>query len=139
MVRDQVGALRDGMQRRGKLDTLGPLIDRAEQLDRDRRSAIQAVEEKKAQRNAASQEVARRKRAKENADALVADTRLLGDEIAAIEQQLAATQSELDGILLEIPNVTLDDVPAGDESAVGASRARRTASDRTGKSAKRLA
>ena len=117
MLRDQIGALRDGMARRGKLDALGALIDRAEALDKSRRAAIQAVEEKKAQRNAASQEVARLKKAKENADALVAGTRALGDEISALERDLAATQSELDGILLEIPQVTLPDVPAGDETA----------------------
>jgi seryl-tRNA synthetase len=116
MVRDQIGALRDGMQRRGTLDTLGSFIDRAEALDKSRRAAIQVVEEKKAQRNAASQEVARLKKAKENADALVASSRALGDEIAVLEQGLAATQSELDGILLEIPQVTLAEVPAGDES-----------------------
>jgi seryl-tRNA synthetase len=117
MVRDQVGALRDGMQRRGKLDALGAIIDRAEALDKSRRTAIQAVEEKKAQRNAASQEVARLKKAKENADALVASTRALGDEISELEKDLAATQSELEGILLEIPQVTLPEVPAGDETA----------------------
>jgi seryl-tRNA synthetase len=117
MVRDQIGALRDGMQRRGKLDALGAIIDRAEALDKSRRAAIQTVEEKKAQRNVASQGVARLKKSKENADALVASTRRLGDEIAVLEQNLAATQSELDAILLEIPQVTLPEVPAGDETA----------------------
>jgi seryl-tRNA synthetase len=117
MVRDQIGALRDGMQRRGKLDALGPIIDRAEALDKSRRAAIQAVEEKKAQRNTASQEVARLKKAKENADVLVASARALGDDIALLEHDLDATQSELDGILLEIPQVTLPEVPAGDETA----------------------
>ena len=34
-LRDQIDALRDGMRRREKLDQLGPLIDRAEVLDRD--------------------------------------------------------------------------------------------------------
>ncbi|NUQ20783.1 MAG: serine--tRNA ligase, partial [Gemmatimonadaceae bacterium] len=53
-VRDSVDALRDGMARRGKLDGLGPLIDRAVALDRDRRLMIQAVEERKAARNASS-------------------------------------------------------------------------------------
>jgi seryl-tRNA synthetase len=50
-LRDQLDALRDGMRRREKLDQLGPLIDRAEVLDRERRLNIQAVEERKAVRN----------------------------------------------------------------------------------------
>ena len=45
-LRDQIDALRDAMRRREKLDQIGPLIDRAETLDRDRRTSIQAVEER---------------------------------------------------------------------------------------------
>jgi seryl-tRNA synthetase len=41
-LRDQIDALRDGMRRRDKLDQIGPLIDRAESLDRERRTSIQA-------------------------------------------------------------------------------------------------
>jgi len=114
-LREQIDALRDGMRRRGKLDQLGPLIDRAEGLDRDRRLNIQAVEERKAARNAASQEVARRKRAKENADDVVAQSRALGEEIARLEAELAGFEAELEGIMYELPNITLPDVPSGGE------------------------
>jgi len=114
-LRDQIDVLRDGMRRRGKLDQIGPLIDRAESLDRDRRLNIQAVEERKAARNAATQEVARRKKAKENADDVVAQSRALGEEISRLEAELAVSESELAGIMLEIPNVTLPDVPSGGE------------------------
>jgi seryl-tRNA synthetase len=117
MVRDHAGVLRDGMRRRGALDAVGPLIDRAERLDVERRATIQAAEERKAARNLASQEVARRKKAGEGADELVASSRALGDEIARLEQELAATEAELDGLLLEIPNVTLPEVPEGDATA----------------------
>ena len=105
------------MRRRGKLEALGPLIDRAEQFDRDRRTTIQAVEERKAARNQASLEVARRKQAGEDAGALIVSTRALGEEIAHLEKELAVTQRELDAILLEIPNVPLPGVPEGDASA----------------------
>jgi hypothetical protein len=83
-LRDRIDALRDGMRRRGKLDQLGPLIDRAEALDRDRRLNIQAVEERKAARNATTQEVARRKKAKENADDLVAQSRSNREAVTAL-------------------------------------------------------
>ncbi|MFI5311803.1 MAG: serine--tRNA ligase, partial [Gemmatimonadales bacterium] len=116
MVRDQAGVLREGMRRRGSLDTHGPVIDRAERLDRDRRSTIQAVEEKKAARNATSMEVARRKKSGEDAGDLVASARALGEEITQLERQLASAQDELDAILLEIPNVTLPEVPEGGEA-----------------------
>jgi seryl-tRNA synthetase len=114
-LRDQVDVLREGMRRREKLDQIGPLIDRAEALDRDRRTSIQAVEERKAARNAVTQEVARRKKAKENADDLVAQSRALGEEISRLESELSASESELERIMLEIPNVPLPEVPNGGE------------------------
>ena len=114
-LRDQIDALRDAMRRREKLDQIGPLIDRAEALDRDRRTSIQAVEERKAARNAVTQEVARRKKAKENADELVAQSRALGEEISRLESELASSESELQRILLEIPNIPLPEVPNGGE------------------------
>jgi seryl-tRNA synthetase len=117
MVREQAGTLREGVRRRGSLDKHGPLIDRAERLDKERRATIQRVEERKAARNAASQEVARRKKAGEGADELVASAREIGAEIAKLETELAASQGEFDAILLELPNVTLREVPEGDATA----------------------
>ncbi len=114
-LRDQIDALRDGMRRRGKLDQIGPLIDRAEALDRERRTTIQAVEERKAARNAATQEVARRKKSKENADDLVTQSRALGEEISRLESELATSETELERIMLEIPNIPLPEVPNGGE------------------------
>ncbi len=105
------------MRRRGKLDALGPLIDRAVAVEQERRAAIQAAEERKAARNSASQEVARRKKAGEDATDLLAAARRIGEEIAGLEARQAAAQDELDRILLELPNATLPEVPAGDETA----------------------
>jgi seryl-tRNA synthetase len=116
MVRDQVELLREGMRRRGKLAQYGPDIDEAERLDKARRAAITAVEEKKARRNAVTQEVGRLKKAKENADAQLAESRTLGDEIARIEAELAPMEARLDELLLGIPNIPLADVPEGDET-----------------------
>ncbi len=58
------------------------------ELERERRTLIQAAEERKGARNANAQEVARRKRAGENADDLIAQGRALGDEIATLEREL---------------------------------------------------
>jgi len=115
MVREHIDALRAGMRRRGVLDALSPTIDRAVALDKARRETIQAVEERKAARNAVSQQVGQRKRAGESADDLQQQSRSLGDEIARLDRELAQTEGELSAILLELPNVTLDQVPAGGE------------------------
>ena len=116
LVRERLGDLREAMRRREALEALGPQLDRCEGLERERRVLIGAVEERKAARNASSQEVARRKRAGESADDLIAAGRALGEEIARLERDLADAEGQLGAILLEVPNVTAPDVPAGDES-----------------------
>ena len=115
MIREHIDVLRDGMRRRGKLDTLGQFIDKAQKVDADRRLMIQAIEERKASRNAITQEVARRKRAGENADELLTQSRTLGEEIATMDAELGDLEKDLQTTMLELPNVTLADVPEGGE------------------------
>jgi seryl-tRNA synthetase len=115
VFREHADALREGMRRRDKLAQYGPGIDEGIALDERRRSVIQAVEEKKAARNSNSQEVARRKKAGEDASALITAGRALGEEIAALEAELASAETRLGELLLDLPNLPLADVPAGGE------------------------
>ena len=117
MIREHIEVLRDGMRRRGKLDALGDHIDRAQQVDVERRGMIQALEERKASRNSITQEVAKRKRAGEDAEDLLSQSRTLGEEISRLEGELAGLEAQLEKAMLELPNVTLADVPEGGEEA----------------------
>ena len=117
MVRENIDALRAGLRRRGTLDALSPTLDRAITLDKSRRETIQAVEERKAARNAVTQQVGQRKRAGEAADDLQQQSRALGEDIARLDSELAETEAQLSSILLEIPNLTLDEVPSGGEES----------------------
>lgn len=108
--------LRDGFARRGKLDALGPILDRLDGLEKERRALIVAAEERKQRRNLLTQEVAQKKRAGEDASELVAESRNIGAEIARLEADLSATELTMDGLMLELPNITRDDVPSGDET-----------------------
>ena len=116
LIRDRPDELREAMRRRGVLGALGAQLERAEALDGEWLLLTQALQERNAARNTSSQEVARRKRAGESADDLIAHGRALGEEIARIAAELAAAKQGLDQIMLELPNITLPDVPAGDES-----------------------
>ena len=115
LIRERPDHVREALRRRGALGTLGPLLDRGEELDRERRLLIQAVEERKAARNASSQDVARRKKSGEDASALIAAGRDLGEEIGRLERELGEAEQALDSIMYELPNITLDDVPEGSE------------------------
>ena len=115
LLREGVEQLRNGMDRRGALGHIAPLLDRAIALDVERRSLIQAAEERKAARNEATQEVARLRRTGADATEVVARSRTLGDDIARLEADLGRVEGDLNSIVLEIPNITLADVPSGGE------------------------
>ena len=116
LIRERPEELREAMRRRGTLGVLGTQLDRGEALDSEWLLLTQAIQERNAARNASSQEVARRKQAGEDASALIAHGRALGEEIGRLSGELAAAKRALDEIMLELPNITLPDVPAGDES-----------------------
>ncbi|HEU4747659.1 MAG TPA: serine--tRNA ligase [Gemmatimonadaceae bacterium] len=132
LVREHVDALREGMRRRGALTALAPAIDRAMELDRTRRETIQAVEERKAARNAVTQQVGERKRAGKDAGDLQQQSRDLGDQIAVLDRELAEMEDELARILLEVPNIPLESVPEGAEESNATVRSWGTPRDQAG-------
>lgn len=92
-------------------------IDQIIKLDEDRREIIRKVEQLKGQRNTASAEIAKRKKAGESADDAIAAMRKVGEEIASLDSQLRELDKELQTKLSWIPNLPHDDVPVGkDES-----------------------
>jgi seryl-tRNA synthetase len=117
LLREQLDVLRDGMRRRGKLDELGPVLDRAESLERERRDAITELEAAQSRRNKLSQDVAQRRKAGDDASELIAEGRSIGEHITALEQRRDAAVLAVQALLMELPNITLPEVPAGDESA----------------------
>jgi seryl-tRNA synthetase len=88
-------------------------LDAFRVLDAQRRELITATEQLKAQRNKASDEIARLKKAKENADALIGEMKAVSERIKEADERITrldATQREL---LLTIPNVPHASVPEG--------------------------
>ncbi|HEY3988225.1 MAG TPA: serine--tRNA ligase [Acidobacteriaceae bacterium] len=82
-------------------------------LDAERRERITEAETLKARRNTLSDEVGRRKRAKEDASALMEETRQLKERLEALDASASATDERLRAILASIPNLPHDSVPAG--------------------------
>ena len=82
-------------------------------LDAERRERITEAETLKARRNALSEEVGRKKRAREDATALMDETRQLKEKLEALDASASATDEQLRGILTSIPNLPHASVPAG--------------------------
>jgi seryl-tRNA synthetase len=97
--------------------SVGPLLDDVLALDRERRERVVRVEALKAERNAASQEVARRKRAGEPADELMTRLRASGEDVKLLDAELHDIESRLDERVLTLPNFPAQDTPDGDAAA----------------------
>ncbi|HEU4983324.1 MAG TPA: serine--tRNA ligase [Acidobacteriaceae bacterium] len=82
-------------------------------LDQNRRERITEAEQLKAQRNKLSEEVARLKKAKRDASAVMEETRSLKSRMEELEAAAAEAESKMRAILARIPNIPLSDVPVG--------------------------
>lgn len=115
-LRDNLDVLREGMRRRGKLGELGPLLDRAESLEQARRTAITELESAQARRNQLTQEVARLRKQGEDATGLIEQGRAIGEEVSGLNRKREDAEAAVQEMLYELPNITLPEVPEGDES-----------------------
>jgi seryl-tRNA synthetase len=88
-------------------------LDSFQQIDEKRREAITQSEKLKNERNQVSQEVARRKQAKEDAEALIMNMRKVGNEIKSLDEEIRQLDDQLTPILLSLPNIPHESVPIG--------------------------
>jgi len=82
-------------------------------LDTDRRGQISQNEQLKARRNKASDEIARLKKEKQDADPLIAEMKKVSEWIKAADENIAAMDNAQRHFLLTIPNLPHSSVPTG--------------------------
>jgi seryl-tRNA synthetase len=92
-------------------------LDAFRALDKERRELITATERLKAQRNKASEEIARLKKEKQNADALIAEMRQVSEQIKQSDERIAGLDAQQRETLLTIPNIPHSSVPVGTSAA----------------------
>lgn len=85
-----------------------------EELEKKRRELLGQTEELKNKRNTVSQEVARLKKEKQDADALITEMREVGEKIKELDTELRETEEKLEQLMLRMPNIPHESVPAGD-------------------------
>lgn len=102
--------------RRGD-QSVAETIDAILELDRQRRDLLVRVEALKAERNAASDEVARRKRAGESAADLMERLKASGEDVKVLDGRLREIEAALEALALAVPNFVDGRVPEGDVAA----------------------
>jgi seryl-tRNA synthetase len=113
MIRERPDFVRERLALRGGGEE--NQVDSVLKLDEQRRKALAEVEALKAQRNRVSKEIGALMGQKKIEDAEVKkkETRDLGDRIAALDKQAAEAEAARDRIMLGLPNLPHESVPAG--------------------------
>lgn len=85
-------------------------------FDKERRELITSTEQLKAQRNKASDEIARLKKEKQNAGSLIAEMKQVSERIKQSDERIGRLDAEQRELLLTIPNLLHASVPPGKNS-----------------------
>ncbi|HKW63657.1 MAG TPA: serine--tRNA ligase [Candidatus Acidoferrum sp.] len=91
-------------------------LDGFRALDKERRELITANEARKAQRNMASDEIARRKKAREEVAADLTPLKRLSTDIKEADEKIATLDAAQREFMLTIPNLLHSSVPVGRNS-----------------------
>jgi seryl-tRNA synthetase len=110
-VRENLPLVEEKLRQRG-MDPAAVLKDFRE-VDTLRRQAITEAETSKAQRNKASEEIAKLKKSGQDASAAMAQTKELREKISALEKTATDLDARLREILTGIPNLPHASVPVG--------------------------
>src|SRR4030095_8677044 len=95
-------------------------VDDILNLDEKRRTLLTQVEALKAERNVVSKEIGKLKDATEREKKITA-MREVGDQIAALDKEVAEVEAELNGLTAALPNIPDERTPIGaseDENVV---------------------
>jgi seryl-tRNA synthetase len=108
-LRSDPAAVATNLARRGfTLD-----VERFRALEERRKSAQVAADEVRAARNAHAKNVGKAKAQGQEIASLLAEGDTLGKRMAGLDQELADVQAEFDELMLGLPNLLHDSVPAG--------------------------
>jgi seryl-tRNA synthetase len=86
------------------------------ELDLQRRTTIQRVEELKKLRNENSKQVSIFKKEGKNVDELIQKTKTISSDIKTMDEELGQLEQEIAQLMDQIPNIPHEDVPEGNDS-----------------------
>ncbi|MCD4740931.1 MAG: serine--tRNA ligase [Desulfobacteraceae bacterium] len=96
------------VKRGGKADFAG-----FSKIEKRRRENLQKIELLRNKRNIASDKIAGMKKAGEDAQASIEETRAVSEEIKDLEKKLSEIESNINSFLIALPNIPHPDVPKG--------------------------
>lgn len=111
LIRNQPDAVRAALKTLG--DDASSYVDQALRIDEDRRAIRQCMERMQSELNAVSKEIGKGRGRKEDTTEAEEKARALREQIRDQEAALAPLETELQDVLLHIPNIPHPNVPVG--------------------------
>jgi len=107
LIRQNPDQLKESLRKRK--DEYVQLIDSIERIDQQKREKQKQADDLKAKRNSLSKSV----KSKEEAEKIKSEVKSINEEISAFDQAIGDLETELQGIVLNLPNLPALDVPVG--------------------------
>jgi len=113
-IRENIDLVKEKTRLRGLTESR---LEEFEAIDTQRRQLLSEVEGLRNRRKTASQEIGARKKAGQDAEALMAEVRAMGDRTKELEEKLTVAEASLNDIVMGIPNLCHDSLPQGNSDA----------------------
>ncbi len=108
-IRENPELVRQGLLNKNAKD----IIDEVLSLDEERRTLIMKTDELKSKRNQASAQIPIMKKGGEDTAPVLAEMKLVSDQITLLDEQLREVGNKLEDILRHTPNIAHSSVPVG--------------------------
>ncbi|KUO72964.1 MAG: serine--tRNA ligase [Clostridia bacterium BRH_c25] len=112
-IRSNPEEIKRKLSRRGQKFRIDDIL----KLDEQRRQVIFEVEDLKSKKNKVSEAVAKLKKAKQDAEAMVLEMREVSEKIKQMDDSIRGLDEEIAGILMTIPNTPYEGIPDGSSDA----------------------
>ena len=109
ILRQEPERIKEALKKRNNDLDIEPAIE----LDKQRRTILTSVEQKKAKQNEISKKIPQMKKAGENTDQIFAEMKELSNEIKADDEKVRDIDEQLRNFMLRIPNIPNSEVPVG--------------------------
>jgi len=109
LIRDNPEVVLEAMKKRGERTSLDQIMN----LDEQRRKVLHEMETHRAHRNEVSKQLGQMA---DKPPKLIAEMRQLGDKVTSLEVEISRLESELNDLLLRLPNIPAADVPVGKDT-----------------------
>lgn len=112
-IRENPDLVKKGIENKNETARVDELLS----LDTQRRELVLQADELKAKRNQASSQIPQMKKTGQDTSAVMAEMKRVSDQISELDDQLRQVESDLNDILMYIPNMPNPSVPVGKSAA----------------------